>query len=193
MLRKKTTLTTLLIASAGLSMPALADQHDEISSQPTTPWYVGAKLGGSSVVNMDAGVTDVTDIEKNSTTWSVYGGYKLFPWLSLELGYTDLGKVELKDVAGEFTATGLDAAVKATYVINEKFDVFARVGAYYYDWKASGGGVCCSVKDTAATAGVGGEYKFAGDWGAQLEYKYYNDVGGSPDFHTYNIGVNYYF
>ncbi len=193
MLGKNKTLLTLLVASAGLPMAVMADQSDVISSQSQTPWYAGVKLGGSQIANMDSGVTDVTDIKKDSTTWAVYGGYKLFPWLSLELGYTDLGKVELEDVAGEFKTTGLDAAVKATYVINDQFDVFARVGAYYYDWKASGDGVCCSDKDTAGTFGVGGEYKLTNDWGAQLEYKYYNNVGGSPDFHTYNIGINYYY
>jgi OOP family OmpA-OmpF porin len=142
---------------------------------------------------MDNDVTDVTDIKKDSTAWSIYGGYKVQSWLALELGYTDLGKVELKDVSGEFKTTGIDAALRATYDINEKFDVFATAGLFFYDWKASGGGVCCSDKDTAGTFGVGGEYKLTSDWGAQLEYKYYNNVGGSPDFHTYNIGINYYY
>ncbi|GAL37568.1 outer membrane protein A precursor [Vibrio maritimus] len=197
MLSKKTTLATLFIASAGLSMTAFAEQDNtteqKAMSEHQTPWYVGGKLGGTNVTDMDSAVTDVTSIDKSGTTWSIYGGYKVLPWLSLELGYTDLGKVELKDVSGEYKATGVDAGVKATYVINDKFDVFARAGAYFYDWKASGDGVCCDDKDTAATVGLGGEYKFASDWGALLEYKYYNKVGGSPSFHTYGVGVNYYF
>lgn len=186
--KTKTALAVMLLAG-GVSSFATANE----ANQQDPDFYVGARLGVSQVTDMDVTVTNNTGIDKNSTAMSVYGGVKIVPWLAFEAGYTDLGKVNLKDVDGDYKTSGIDMSARFIYNIDEQFDVYGRLGVLLYDWKASGESVCCSDTGISSNIAVGGEYKFAEAWGAQAEYRYFGNIGGSPDFHTYNLGLNYYF
>ncbi|QIA64416.1 outer membrane beta-barrel protein [Vibrio astriarenae] len=165
------------------------------TAQETNPtFYVAAQVGGSSVTDMDRTATQGTGIDKNTTVWGLYGGLKFdtVPWLALEVGYVDLGKIKFDNANADFQASGFDFGAKFIHSVNEKFDVFARLGGIAYDWDANGD-ACCSDSDVSATVGLGGAYNFQENWSALLDYKFYNNIGGSPDFHTYNIGVQYTF
>ncbi|PMH45942.1 hypothetical protein BCU68_09100 [Vibrio sp. 10N.286.49.B3] len=180
------------LALAVVSTFAAFSTYAQEATHPTV--YVGAKVGGGQVADMDKAVTNVTGIDKSTTAWSVFAGMRFHqvPWLALEVSYVDLGKIELKDTQGDFTATGFELAAKYVYDINEKFDVFAGVGAISYGWRGNGA-ACCDDNGLSGTLGFGAGYKFHPNWNALVDYKFYNNIGGSPDFHTYSIGVLYAF
>ncbi|MGR5341964.1 outer membrane beta-barrel protein [Vibrio astriarenae] len=157
-------------------------------------FYVAGQVGGGSVTDMDSAATSGTGMDKSTTVWGLYAGitFESAPWLALEAGYVDLGKISFDNANANFKADGFDFGAKFIYDIDDKFDVYARLGGIAYDWKASGD-ACCSDSDVSATLGFGAAYKFEQHWSALLDYKFYNNIGGSPDFHTYNIGVQYSF
>ncbi|WP_112478428.1 outer membrane beta-barrel protein [Vibrio variabilis] len=184
-MKKQTQWSLALIASIGALYANAATQEPS--------YYVGAKIGGGHVSQLDNTVTDLTSVDKNVTTWSAYAGIRALPWLAAEIGYVDLGKISLSDVDGDYTATGVDLAAKAIYNINDKFDLFFRAGVFVYEWKANGNNVCCNDSYVTGTVGAGVEYQLAEKWSALVDYKYYPNVGGTPDFHTYSIGAQYTF
>ncbi|MGL6260736.1 outer membrane beta-barrel protein [Vibrio sp. WXL103] len=165
------------------------------AAQEMTPsFYVGASLGAGKLTDMDSAVTNSTGVDRDTTVWGFYAGAQLeeYPWLAVELGYVDLGKVSLDDVPGDFKASGFDFAAKFIYDVDDQFNVFGRLGGIAYDWEANGV-ACCDDSDVSATYGVGVTMNFQNQWNGVLEYRYYNNIGGSPDFHTYNLGVQYAF
>ncbi|WP_394242543.1 outer membrane beta-barrel protein [Vibrio astriarenae] len=182
----KKSFLALAVVSSCAAYTATANEN------PT--FYVAAQVGGSSVSDMDSAATNGTGMDKNTTVLGIYAGLKFdnVPWLALEAGYVDLGKIKFDNANADFKASGFDFGAKFIYEIDDKFDVFARVGGIAYDWDANGD-ACCSDSDVSGTFGLGGAYNFHQNWSALLDYKFYNNIGGSPDFHTYNIGVQYTF
>ncbi|MCD9477013.1 MULTISPECIES: OmpA family protein [Photobacterium] len=140
------------------------------------PFYAGARLGNSFYDIKDS--TNSINLDDKNLSGGVFAGYQITPWFAAEVGYTNLGSASVTNGQGKFTAQGADLVGKYSYAINDKFDVFAKLGVFYYDWNAKNGAQS-DDKGWASTAGVGAEYYINNNVSTRVEYQYYKDVGGA--------------
>ncbi|WP_279143882.1 OmpA family protein [Photobacterium phosphoreum] len=147
-----------------------------VNAATDNPFYAGARLGNSFYDIKDS--TNNIDLENKNLSGGVFAGYQITPWFAAEVGYTNLGSATDKNSKGKFTAQGADLVGKYSYAINDKIDVFAKLGVFYYDWNAKNGATG-SDNGFASTAGVGAEYYINNNVSTRVEYQYYKDVGGA--------------
>lgn len=99
-------------------------------------WYVGGDLGQSRFTAKPPSGYSLDGISqsRSSTAFELFAGYKVNPYIAVELGYLDLGKYR---VSGERGIDSANASAKASgftlaalwkYPINEQWSVFARTG-----------------------------------------------------------------
>ncbi len=96
------------------------------------PFYAGARIGASIY---DTGSNSYSVDDKN-LAGGAFVGYQIAPWFAVEAGYTHLGsatRIEGEDIGAKFRTQGADIVGKYSYAINDKIDVFGKLGAYYYD------------------------------------------------------------
>ncbi|WEM44258.1 outer membrane beta-barrel protein (plasmid) [Photobacterium sp. DA100] len=156
------------------------------------PWYVGARIGGTTYDNLD-GVIKGQNADKDDWGGGVFVGYNFNSWFALEGGYTYLGQADYADDG--FEVQGLDLLGKFTYQVSNSFDIYAKLGGFVGD--ADNGVVNDDNTNLAGTAGVGIEYFFNRDLSARAEYQYYNQVGktespGESDIHFYGLSLVYH-
>ena len=156
------------------------------------PWYVGARVGGTTFDNLD-GALKGQDLDKDDWGGGLFIGYNVTPWFGLEAGYTYLGQADYLNDG--FEVQGIDLLGKFTYEVSNAFDIYAKAGGFVYD--ADNSVVNDDDSGLAATAGVGAEYFFNDDLSARVEYQYYNQVGdtqlpGESDVHFYGLSLVYH-
>ena len=146
--RMKTRTAALLLSVTAFAAPALAQ---------VTPWYIGGALGESRtsedlVANRESTITHAvsltTDFDARDVAFKATVGYRFFPWLSVEVDYTDLGKHKLvTDAMGgdpvlparltlerEITGVGADAVFM--WPVAAQWKVYGRAGAFHAKLKA---------------------------------------------------------
>ncbi|PSV37980.1 hypothetical protein C9J44_06370 [Photobacterium sp. GB-27] len=174
-----------------LMIPFALVVSNSVHASTDNPLYVGARIGASHITNMDNAVTSVTRLKDTNFAGGVFAGYQITPWFALETGYTHLGNAKLDNKQGSYEAQGADLVTKFSYAISYNVDIFAKAGAFYYDWNAIGSGVTSSDNGWSPTAGAGLEYFINKDVSTRLEYQYYNDVAG-PDIHFAGLGLAFH-
>ncbi|KLV04229.1 membrane protein [Photobacterium aquae] len=163
-----------------------------VQAATDNPWYVGARVGGTSFSSLD-GVIENVDAEKDDWGGGAFIGYNFTPWFALEGGYTYLGQLDFANDGYEVQA--LDLVGKFTYEVSKEFDIYAKLGAAGFD--VDNGVINEDDTGVSGTAGVGLEYYFSNNLSARLEYQYYNQVGdtqipGETDVHFYGVGLVYH-
>ncbi|HIF9106960.1 TPA: OmpA family protein [Photobacterium damselae] len=153
------------------------------------PFYAGARIGASIY---DTGSNSYSVDDKN-LAGGAFLGYQIAPWFAVEAGYTHLGsatRTEGPATGAKFRTQGADIVGKYSYAINDKIDVFGKLGAYYYDVHTKN---LADTKDHgwAGTAGVGAEYYLTNNLSTAVEYQYYNDVAGA-DIHFAGVSLAYH-
>ncbi|HIF9129170.1 TPA: OmpA family protein [Photobacterium damselae] len=153
------------------------------------PFYAGARIGASIY---DTGSNSYSVDDKN-LAGGAFLGYQIAPWFAVEAGYTHLGsatRTEGPATGAKFRTQGADIVGKYSYAINDKIDVFGKLGAYYYDVHTKN---LADTKDHgwAGTAGVGAEYYLTNNLSTAVEYQYYNDVAGA-DIHFAGVSLVYH-
>ena len=157
-------------------------------------FYGGAKLGSAMYSDLGSGVTSVTDVDDTAFAWGAFVGMQTLPWLALELGYHNLGEIDLKDVSGSYDAQVINLTAKVSYDIVDRVSVFGKAGTQWFDWNANGSGVYESETGWTPHFGLGVEYQFNKthkNWTAALEYTWYNDIGG-PDVNYIGVSTAYH-
>ncbi|GAL02711.1 outer membrane beta-barrel protein [Photobacterium aphoticum] len=156
------------------------------------PWYVGARVGGTSFDNVD-GELKGKDLDKDDWGGGLFVGYNVNSWFGLEAGYTYLGQADYLNDG--FEVQGIDLVGKFTYEVLPQFDIYAKAGGFVYD--ADNSVTNNDESGIAPTAGVGAEYFFNDDLSARIEYQYYNQIGdtqqpGESDVHFYGLSLVYH-
>ncbi len=183
--------TVAIMKKIFLMIPLALAVSNSVHASTDNPWYVGARAGASFLTNMDDAVTTVTEIQDTNFAGGVFAGYQVTPWFALETGYTHLGNAKLDNGQGSYEAQGADLVTKFSFSATDSLDIYAKAGAFYYDWNAIGSGVENSDNGWAPTAGAGLEYFINKNLSTRLEYQYYNNVGG-PDIHFAGLGLAYH-
>ncbi|MFW2457184.1 outer membrane beta-barrel protein [Methyloversatilis discipulorum] len=176
--------------------------------------YVTAALGQSRVDfgenEFNAGLgslgINVTSsrVDENDTSYGLNLGYAFNPYLALELGYVDLGRVSYRGTSNlgalalDIESHGWSASAVGSLPLNEQFSVFGRVGGVNAKVDVSGPGGALSDRSWGALYGVGLDYAFTPSVGIRAEFTRYDSVGdknktGEADVDNWSVGVLYRF
>lgn len=132
---KKSLLAGAVLAGSLACGPAL------VQAENSTGWYVG---GGFGQFNLDINSLDdfgsgvQSAVDDNDNSWKLFLGWRILPFLAVEAAYVNLGKPSDRIYAsgsdGRYTvkADGFAPSVLGILPLGP-FEVFGKVGYYYYD------------------------------------------------------------
>ena len=150
---------------------------------------------GGGYVGLSAGQTNV-DLSgfDDGDSIAIIGGFKINQNFAVEASYVDLG--ESKDnVAPVWTieADGFNFAAVGLIPINDKIDIFGKVGVFIWDvtLNESGYGEIASDDGTDLSYGIGATANFTDQFSLVLEYQKF-DLG-DDDVTNISLGARFNF
>lgn len=184
---------TLGLPSLGMAQSTM-DSMTKAVTGPDSGWLVGGQIGQSKLkFDCPAGLScDDTD-----TAFRIFGGYNFNKNFGAELGYSELGKAKFSaaGVSGDAKSTAWDVMAVGTLPLNQKFDLYGKLGWYFADTKTSGA-LSSSDSNNDFTFAIGGAYNFNKNLSARLEWQQYTKVGSDSnngDVDVIGVGVVYKF
>ncbi|WP_444995099.1 OmpA family protein [Aliikangiella sp. IMCC44359] len=183
-------------------------------------WYISGNIGyapGSSSIeelnqelNSQNILGQVTKVDNERYGWEFGIGYEIFDFLALELGYADLGEVEIyvnstqSQLDSLFDAIehvhpesgeGLTFSIVGDVDLNQNWKLIAKVG--YFDWdsqyntfNAHQGVGDDKSSDANLFYGIGTRYQINTSWDLSLEWKRYEFIHEESDF--WSLGIVWY-
>jgi OOP family OmpA-OmpF porin len=127
---------TAALALAGLAAAAGAQAQENESG-----FYAGAGVGTFDVeIDSFDDVDETIDrYESDDTAWKAFAGWRVNPYLAVELAYVNLGSPDdeiLPDTFLTVETDGFAPYVVGTLPIGDWFEVFGKAGYYWYDVEA---------------------------------------------------------
>jgi OmpA-OmpF porin, OOP family len=176
---KKNILASLVLSTL-LASPAFAEG-----------FYIGADVGQSKLSIDTAGFS----LSKTATAFGAHAGYEFNPYIAAEIGYRNLGSVDLSNTA-KLEGNALNLSAIAAYPFNDSVKAFARLGFGKVNHKFTDNRRFSSynedTSETKALFGAGAEYSFNKNFSLRGEYSQYakfEDITIS----NLTVGVNYKF
>lgn len=186
-------ITTIgLTLSFSFAVPAIAADNGFYAggSAGTTKWNIGP-----------SDILSTGSIENNNTGYKIFGGYDFNKTWGLEFGYLDLGKYSFKgtyggsSVRGDIKITAWDVMGVGNFHVTDDIALFAKVGVYAWDAKASAsnGSINNSATGTGSNAmfGLGMKYNLNDRFSFRGEWERFHDSSNPIDL--LSIGVAYKF
>ena len=189
----------------------LATASGSALAQDVSGAYVGATFGNLTYTEKADGLVSQSSFDDSSSTYRIYGGYRLGRRLALELGYSrsdgisdtvdmDVGGVVPVDISSDFTMTTARALmhfpIGAERLPFVSLSFFAGLG--YYDanstWSGSVDGsqlVAFDSTENGSTALLGLQLDFP-KVSVRGEYEWF-DTDANVDIWTTGIGVIFRF
>ena len=104
----------------------------------TTGWYLGGGFGqfNAQIDDIDEVDDTVDGWDESDDTYKLFAGYRVNPFLSFELDYINLGEPSGAVVPGfnvDSAVDGFAPYVIGTIPIGKWFEVYGRLGYYFYD------------------------------------------------------------
>jgi OOP family OmpA-OmpF porin len=183
-------------------------------------WYLGANIGRSNFKH-DSGAIDNALADQGfagaassisdhrHTGYKLYLGYQFDRHFALEGGYVDLGKLKFDSttlggsLSGNIkTKDGLFLDAVGIAPLNDRFNVFGKVGVYDLKTQLTASGTAGSVDTSSRKAGLnyglGVGYKLTQHLGARLEWEQFHHVGstdktGRANVNLLSAGLDYHF
>lgn len=193
----KTMFAAAAMASAlSFSVPATAGFFD----LTLTP-FVGASVGQSS---FDISCPTGLSCDEKDTAYKIYGGLEVNEYISMEVGYVNLGEAKVTDTTSStVSAHGMTMQLVGTYALNPSVIFIARGGMNILNLEIDGpfaGTSNDNVGDTdvAWSLGLGAQYNLTESVGLRLEWERYFKVGdatetGESDIDMITAGLVYKF
>lgn len=134
--------------------------------------YLGGGIGNTFV---GAELKDAANLpykyDENAFAWKAFAGYRLAPFLGIEGGYRNLGKISTTQgvVALESKTTGWDVNGLGVFSI-AIFDFFGKAGAFFWNTDAKVGTDDASASGTGFLWGLGAGVHL-GTLGVRLEWE----------------------
>ena len=191
-MRKMHFATAVMASALVLSAPATAGFFD-FTLRP----YVGLSLGQSTTDSCITGTCDDTD-----TAGKIYGGLEMNEYISMEVGYVDLGTVEYSAPTGSRATQGMAVQMVGTLALNPSFTLLGRGGMNILNTEVNGAiaGPSSNVGDTdiSWSLGLGAQYNFTKAVGLRMEWERYFEVGDADttraaDIDLLTVGVVFKF
>jgi OOP family OmpA-OmpF porin len=171
---RKLQLAAALASALALSAPASAGFFDF-----TLAPYVGFGIGQSKAdLSCSAGIS----CDDTSTIGKAYIGLEMNEYISMEVGYIDMGTFKYSGVkSGTREVHGMLVNVLGTYSINPSFKLLGSAGFGILDTKLHGtiAGSSGDVGDNDLewTIGVGAQYNITQALGVRAQLERYHKVG----------------
>lgn len=172
---RKTHFAAAMASALVLSNPASAGFFDF-----TLAPYLGASAGQATAdISCPAG----TSCDDKDTAWKVYGGLEVNEFISMEVGYIDLGKVGYSGAkTGSRETKGMLLQLVGTYALNPSFTLIGRGGMNFLGTDVNGtiaGTPNNNASDTDVvwSAGLGAQYNFTQSAGLRMEWERYFKTG----------------
>ena len=129
----KSSTTLAALVALALVPAAYAQQQDEVAG-----FYAGAGVGqfNASIDDVDDVDATVDEWDDDDTAYKVFAGYRLNPYLAFELDYVNLGEPSGDVVPGfslDASIDGFAPYVIGTIPLGPYFEVYGRLGYYFYD------------------------------------------------------------
>ena len=195
-MRKLHFIAAAMTSALMLSAPASAGFFD-LTLAP----YVGASFGRSTT---DSCITGVCD--KKDTAWKIYGGMEMNEYISMQVGYVNLGSVDYRAPTGTRETHGMTIQMLGTLALNPRFMLFASGGLNILNTEVNGAIAATPSGNTGDTdvawsAGLGGQFNFTKALGLRMEWERYFEVGsslnnggtGEADIDLVSVGLVYKF
>lgn len=109
----------------------------------------GEVYGGASM-----GVPVYDKLNKTDVGYKIYGGYLLYDFLGLDIGYVNLGNPDSGN--GSLEVTGANVAAMGNFSLNNQISLFGKVGTFVWHSKRSGNGG--NDNGNNISVGVGGDF-----------------------------------
>ncbi len=149
----------IVAATLGLALaagPAMAETD-------AGGFYIGAGVGQFNVEIDDLEDLTDQDFDSDDTSLKIFGGWRFNPFIGAELAYIDFGGPEdTINIGGTDVSTEVEIKGFAPYLVGTLplgiFELFAKVGYYFYDVDVSASGFGSeseSDEDLVYGAGVG--------------------------------------
>ena len=174
------------------------------AQQAQTGFYVGGAFGQGEAGNWcdtsgaPAGV-GLSSCDDKDTAWKAFAGYRFSRHFAAEATYINFGEYSgtvtfgAASAAVNADATGWGLAAVGIYPINDKFDLFGKLGFIRGESEATVtvGAFSGTVGDkgTEIHYGVGGVYNFTPKLGLRLEWENVDDA----DLSILSLGLQYKF
>jgi len=159
------------------------------------------------------GATGLSSSDSGSgNQWRLQGGYRFNPYLAVEAGYIDFGKVDYTasytggSAQGSLKAGGVDMAVLVGVPLGDSFSVFGKVGGVEASVKSNltASAPAALASGDASThvlrplLGVGAIYKLTDNVDVRGDYDYVSGLGdsgktGKMDVNLFSLGLAYNF
>lgn len=153
-----------------------------------------------------------SSVDDSDTAFGVQVGYRWGKYIAAELGYVDLGeawyRADIEGTTGRVTArhqsSGPTLGVLGLVPVNEKFDLYGRLGLFYSDVRVrlagedANGQILISEEVKAHSkdvyAGIGAAWNINEKFALRVEYQRFLDVGddrrtGEADVDLITVGV----
>ena len=164
-----------MVSALALSNPASAGFFDF-----TLAPYLGVSAGQATA---DTSCPAGTSCDDKDTAWKVYGGLEVNEFISMEVGYIDLGKVSYSGAkTGSRETKGMLLQLVGTYALNPSATLMARGGMNFLGTDVNGtiAGTpnnTASDTDVVWSAGLGAQYNFTQSVGLRMEWERYFKTG----------------
>jgi OmpA-OmpF porin, OOP family len=194
-MKRARSVIAVLALAAGTSAAIPAEAQD------LHRFYAGGSIGQTTASDGCSGIIlpGIT-CNDSDTAWRIFGGYRIDPNLSVELGYQDLGQVKATGfgVNGDVTASVWELVAVGTLPLRNRFSIYGKLGGYLGDTKlSSNAGFSGSETNTDITFGIGGRYDVSPQVALRAEYQSYQSVGGGAvgqsDFDVISVGALFNF
>ena len=170
-----TTWSAILLALCALTVAPVAQaQSSNYSLYAPGASYVGLNAGKSDF-SLGSGIGNFTS-DKRETVYSIYAGSYFNPNLGLELGYTNLGRINR--AGGNTKAEGANLSLVGKFPVGSSFNLMGKLGTTYgrTDVSSAPGSGIVSGNESGfgVSYGLGAEYTFDPNWSAVLQYDAYD-------------------
>jgi OOP family OmpA-OmpF porin len=222
----------MIAAAMGMVLSAASS----VVAAESTGWYFGA-TGGQAQADLSQGELDEivdeafflagapvisgsSELEDKDVSWSLFGGYRISPYFSLEASYVDLGTAEYRaagtvnppgpvtsvsaSYSADFEVSGFTAAAVGTVPVGQMFQFHGQAGVLFADMEISqtafigsgAGSDSLSADSRDYFFGVGAGMNIGEQWTLNLDWQRFKDVGdedetGETDIDRISLGVIY--
>ncbi len=138
-------------------------------------FYAGAGIG---LFGVDEGNFDESD-----TGFKLFGGWMFNQYVGGEVEYIDGGTVG--DSNFGIDSTGINASLKGNFPISEQFDVFGKVGYYFWDADidlTGDSGQEANESGSDLSWGLGAGYNFTDNISIVAEWQWFQIEEADADF-----------
>jgi len=130
---------------------------------------------------LDVGSTKIDDFDQSKASFGGFLGYGFNQFFAVELGYRYLGKFDV--YGSDIKAKQTHVSVIGSYPLNNRFDVYGRLGYNKLDASSSSSDVAVDADD-GGLYGIGLSYNFTPQLSGRIEAQ---KVASNTT--NYNVGI----